>query len=645
MRVSSPLLALLSLGFAMLYAPTRIPIHGPVAAPPPSARVPQLLEEYDHHMYLPLSARSEGRTPVGWQPVLSPDDQQIAFVREEQDGHPDVFLMNADGSGLRNLTRTPDADEETPVFSPDGSTIVFASNRRGQWDIYSLPRFETDPTSHLVIGSTNSDERHPFFSPNGSLLVFSSNKESHNWDLYTAPVAGGPWTRLTTDPAVERFPVLGADGRTLAYRRGSNDESEIYVMDIISRTARRLTDNPGFDGYPTLSPDCSGVAFVSNRSGDFQLHSANIAGAGVLTLTARPGYRAHTPRLASDGHRLIYASAPITGPFTIHTMTYQSPLELIAGRRAEEARGRCDWTSGVLAMGWGAMWRSTGDERYARRIQTWANSCNTDTYTATHVNDGLLGYAALIAYQLDSQPDDLVFAQRIGDYLTKEAPRTPNGALAHFDGQVWADTLVSVVPFFVEMNRVTGSELYLDEAAAQIISHAEVLQDPATSLLRHAWDAGAAEYLSTSYWARGNSWNMIASAQLLDALPVTHPSRSDIVTIAQAQAEALAGCQADDGLWHTVVDRPMFYLESSGSAGIAYGLLRGVQAGWLPSHLEANARAAEMALWRKVSSNGTLTDVSGPTGPMRHEAGYDAIPHETMQLYGQGMGLLALSPQ
>lgn len=638
MRVNRALLVLLSLGIMMPCASTRTSSHGPT-------RLPQLMEEYNHHMYLPLSARSEGRPSIGWQPALSPDGQQIAFVREERDGHSDVYVMNADGSGLRNLTRTPEADEETPIFSPDGSTIVFASNRGGRWDIYSMPRFEADPTARSVIGNINSDERHPSFSPDGDLLAFSSNCESHNWDLYTAPVAGGTWTRLTTDPTVERFPVLGADERTLAYRRELNAESEIYVMDMISRTTRRLTDNPGFDGYPALSLDGSGVVFASTRSGGSQLYGANIAGAGMITLTAQPGYRAHTPRLADDGHTLIYAAGPVTGPYTIHTMTYQSPLELIAGRGTEEAQGQCDWTSGVLALGWGAMWRSTGDESYARSIQAWANSCKTDMYTATHVNDGLLGYAALIAYQLDSQPDDLAFAQHIGDYLAEEAPRTTDGALAHFDAQVWADTLISVVPFFVEMNRVTGNEVYLDEAAAQIMSHAEVLQDPATSLLRHAWDEDTAEYLSTSYWARGNSWNMIASAQLLDALPVAHPLRSSIITIAQAQAEALVGRQDDSGLWHTVVDRPTFYLESSGSAGIIYGLLRGVQAGWLPSHLEAGTRDAQLALWRKVSSDGTLTDVSGPTGPMGNEASYNAILHETMQLYGQGMGLLALSPQ
>ena len=493
-----------------------------------------------------------------------------------------------------------------------------------------------------VVSYGGSDELHPSFSPDGHILAFSSNRESGNWDLYTAPFTGGTWTRLTTDPSVERFPVFSVDGKTLAYRREAEGDSELYVMDVISQTTRRLTDSPGFDGYPALATDGSGVVFVSNRSGDFQLYSANIAGAGVLTLTNRSGHHAHTPRLSSDGHMLIYAAASVSGTYEIYTMSYQSPLDTLASRGATDTLGLCDWTSGVFAVGWGTAWQNTADDAHARKIQDWVKRCATASYTITHVNDGLLGYAALVAYQFDPQPDYLAFAQRVADYLMNTAQRTSGGALMHFDDDVWVDTLISVVPFLVEMGQVTGDSRYFDEAAAQVIQHAAILQDPTTGLYRHAWRESTAEYLSSSYWARGNSWNMIAAAQLLHVLPSTHTLRSQIIAIAQSQAQALASRQDASGLWHTVVNQPDFYLESSGSAGIAYGLARGVQEGWLPADLEANVQAAWLGLWQKVSADGTLTDVSGPTWPMPEE-NYNAIPHGEMQLYGQGMGLLFLS--
>ena len=137
---------------------------------------------------------------------------------------------------------------------------------------------------------------------------------------------------------------------------------------------------------------------------------------------------------------------------------------------------------------------------------------------------------------------------------------------------------------------------------------------------------------------------MVASAQLLSVLPVTHPLRSEIVTIVQNQAQGLVDYQNAEGLWHTVVDRPDFYLESSGSAGIVYGLRCGVRDGWLSPDFTAHVRAGWQGLWQRVAANGTLADVSAPTGPMASEEAYNDIPHTAMQLYGQGMGLLALSP-
>ena len=189
---------------------------------------------------------------------------------------------------------------------------------------------------------------------------------------------------------------------------------------------------------------------------------------------------------------------------------------------------------------------------------------------------------------------------------------------------------------------MTGDALYLDEAALQVVRHAAILQNPTTGLYHHAWSESSGQYISDSYWARGNGWNMIADAKLLSALPSTHTLRSQIVTIVQNQAQALAALQHDSGLWHTVVNREDFYLESSGTTGIAYGLNCGIQGGWLPSDLEPNVQAAWLGLWQKVSAAGTLTDVSAPTWPMPEE-NYNARPHDTMQLYGQGLGLMLLS--
>jgi unsaturated rhamnogalacturonyl hydrolase len=594
------------------------------------------------HVYLPLTLRAYSFPPVTeWQPAFSPDGEQIVFVRQREGERSDVFLMNIDGSNVRNLTQTPEANEDTPTFSPDGAKIAFSSDREGHWNIY---RMNLDGTGvEPVVSWAESDEMHPAFSPDGQYLAFSSNHEMGNWDLYSTTLTSGAWARLTTDPSVERFPVFSYSGSGLAYRREVDGDSEIYMLELVSRVARRLTTSPGGDSYPTLSPDGSGVVFVSNRSGDFQIYGMNIAGGGVFKLIDRPGYRAHTPRLSHDGRTLAYAAAPFGETYRIFTATYQSPLDTLASRGSADTLGLCDWTSGVFAVGWGVAWQNTGDDAYARKIQAWVDSCITDPYGITHVNDGLLGYASLLAYQFDPQPRYLTFAQDVADYLMYAAPRTTDGTLMHFEDTVWDDTLISVVPFFVEMERVTGDDAYLDEAVTQFVQHAAILQNAASDLYHHAWRESTGEYLSQAYWARGNSWNMIAATQLLDTLPPNHALWPQVVTIAQSHAQALDTQQHSSGLWHTVVNRPDFYLESSGSAGIGYGLRCGVQRGWLSLDLEESARTAWLGLWQKVSADGTLTDVSAQTGPMAQEEAYNAIPHDAMQLYGQGMGLLLLS--
>jgi unsaturated rhamnogalacturonyl hydrolase len=111
------------------------------------------------------------------------------------------------------------------------------------------------------------------------------------------------------------------------------------------------------------------------------------------------------------------------------------------------------------------------------------------------------------------------------------------------------------------------------------------------------------------------------------------------------QAAGLRALQDSSGLWHTVVTRPDFYLETSGTALIGYGLAEGTRAGWLPDPADAGAaRAALVGVWESVTAEGEVTGVSGPTGPMQDEALYNGIPHDAPQRYGQGVALLICSP-
>ena len=258
------------------------------------------------------------------QPALSPDGQTMVFISNWD--QPDVVILPVEGGQPINLTQTPSAHEDTPVFSPDGSTIAFASDREGDWNIYLMDTDGGNVRPALSGDAGTDDEVHPAFTPDGLGLIFSSNRADGNWDIYTAPIGGSEWTRLTTDPAADRFPTLSADGRTIAFRSERDGNSEIYLMDADGSNLRRVTDDPAFDGYPSIIPDGSGVVFVSNRSGKWNVYVADLAGEGVTALEQREGWQMDTPRLSSDGRFLVYAGGWMGSHFDIYIREFVNPF-------------------------------------------------------------------------------------------------------------------------------------------------------------------------------------------------------------------------------------------------------------------------------------------------------------------------------
>ena len=76
------------------------------------------------------------RTAADRAPTWSPDGRMIA-LESYRDGNPEIYLMNADGSGQRNLTRNPGYDSD-PEWSPDGKKIAFTTKREGNFEIYVM---------------------------------------------------------------------------------------------------------------------------------------------------------------------------------------------------------------------------------------------------------------------------------------------------------------------------------------------------------------------------------------------------------------------------------------------------------------------------------------------------------------------------
>ena len=83
---------------------------------------------------------------VKTDPIYSPDGLKIAFI-STHDGDPEIFVMNADGSGIRKLTDN-NAVDAAPSWSPDGRKIVFTSDRSGAFELY---RMNSDGSQQQII--------------------------------------------------------------------------------------------------------------------------------------------------------------------------------------------------------------------------------------------------------------------------------------------------------------------------------------------------------------------------------------------------------------------------------------------------------------------------------------------------------------
>jgi YD repeat-containing protein len=137
--------------------------------------------------------------------IITDDDSsegKIAFS-SNRDGNHEIYLMNADGSGVTRLTNNT-ASDTLPSFSPDGSKIAFVSDRDGNPEIYVM---NADGTGQTRLTNHLADDSAPAFGPGGTKIVFSSNRDG-NREIYTMNTDGSSVLRLTTNPANETSPAL-----------------------------------------------------------------------------------------------------------------------------------------------------------------------------------------------------------------------------------------------------------------------------------------------------------------------------------------------------------------------------------------------------------------------------------------------------
>jgi TolB protein len=211
----------------------------------------------------------------------------LVFV-STKDGDYAIFGADADGKHVRRLTKEKgDASspqglffQVQPAWSPDGTSIAFASARAGAAHVYVM-RADGTGTRRLTSGGKNDD--HPSWSPDGRRIIFSREGA-----LFVVPAEGGSAHRVGHGFGNADNPAWSPDGKLIAYdyRRPGFSIRELYVMRTDGTGIRRVTRLGQVSGLPAWSPDGKRLAFQSNiRLGHYEIYTIGLDGKGLRQMT------------------------------------------------------------------------------------------------------------------------------------------------------------------------------------------------------------------------------------------------------------------------------------------------------------------------------------------------------------------------
>ena len=164
-------------------------------------------------------------------PAVSPDGNRVAMILSK-DGWTDLYVGNADGTGLKRLTRSPQ-DESSPCWSPDGQWICYASKDRERRSLCKISPAGGEPQRIPTPGAANPTE--PDWSPDGQWIAFTV--QFRDFQIYVVPAKGGDPISLV--PGED--PSWAPNSRTLAFARRQGGHYTLSLLDVPTKQVKDVS--------------------------------------------------------------------------------------------------------------------------------------------------------------------------------------------------------------------------------------------------------------------------------------------------------------------------------------------------------------------------------------------------------------------
>jgi TolB protein len=245
------------------------------------------------------------RVPVAggvMSPAWHPSGEQLAFntfgVRSE------VILYDQRSGRPRAISPTPGGVNQTPVFAPDGRSLVYAhAYESGEGSDLFVVGLDGSPARRITVarGTINVS---PTFSPDGRRLAFTSSRSGHP-EVYVMDADGTNAELLTPyvfgEQSYQSNPDWSPDGRMVAYQSQIAGRFQLKTINLRDRTTRQLTSE-GQNEAPSWAPDGRHLVFASSRTGVRELWVIDVETGRARQLTRGAGARlpAWSPRLRTS---------------------------------------------------------------------------------------------------------------------------------------------------------------------------------------------------------------------------------------------------------------------------------------------------------------------------------------------------------